>query len=108
MKTYDPNTFWSIHTVEITYQQWDYTATELVTVRGNCKGFSILQSAIQSHADDLYEKHGDAAEMLLKRPAEDGGGEDTLITTQHQDNSLETWLEEMCVGLRIVDVVMTS
>lgn len=111
MKTYDPNTYWSIHTVEITYMQWDYTATEFVTIRGNCKGSFILQSAIQHHADDLYEKHGDAAELVLKRPAQDGSdGEDTLTCNPdgEHENSLETWLEDMCVGIKIVGVVKMS
>lgn len=105
MKAYDPNSYWSTHTVEITFQQWDYTATETVTVRGTCMGYSILRSALQNHAADLYERHGDAAEMILKRPALDGSGEDELACSPDEEgiNSLETWLEEMCVGMKIVD-----
>lgn len=104
MKTYDPNTSWSIQTVEITYMMWDYTATALVTVRGNCKGLSILRAAIDYHANDLYEKHGDAVELVLTRPAEDGCGEDTLTTYPNEEgaNSLDDFLEEMCVGLKII------
>lgn len=101
LKTYDPNIRWAVHIVEITYQMWEYSTTAQVTVTGNCKGESILQSAIGVHADEIYEQQGDNAELILRRPAEDGDGEDTL-TTSPDDDDIESWLESMCVGLKIV------
>ena len=107
MKAYDPNINWAIHTVEITYQQWDYTTTALVTIRGSCKGHSVLHSALEVHADDLYDQHGDDVELILSRPALDGDKEaDTLecCPSEEESNSLESFLEDMCVGIRIVNV----
>lgn len=45
MKNYDPNIKWGIHTVEITLQLWDYKGKITTEIGGNCKGFSILESA---------------------------------------------------------------
>lgn len=106
MKDYDPNINWAIHTVEITYQQWDYTTTATVTVKGNCKGRHILDSAIQMHSDDLYEKYGDDVELILSRPSSDGSEEDTLECCPSDEgaNSLDSFLEDMCVGIRIIEV----
>lgn len=110
MKTYDPNVSQSLQTVEITYQQWDYTAKVLVKIQGNCKGFDVLDAAIFSHAQDIYEQQGEEAVLILCRAKEDGYGEDTLECSPEieGDNGVETWLEQMCIGLKIVDVVKTS
>lgn len=108
MKNYDPNIHFSKQTVEITYMQWDYTATARVTINGNGKGNAILGHAIGQHADELFERLGDGIMLELKRPAADGSGdEDTLETSPDSDggNDVEAWLEDMCVGLKIVDVV---
>lgn len=103
MQTYDPNIQWATHDVEIMYQQWDYTCTAVVQVEGNCKGFSIMESAISMHVDKIFEDAQDMLEptMVLKRPAEDGVGEDTLETSADCE-SVGRWLEAMCVGIRIV------
>lgn len=104
MKTYDPNVSWACITVEITYQQWDYTATALVKMQGNCKGLSALGTAIFRHAQDIYEQQGEEVVLILRRPAEGGDGEDTLETSPGDDD-LENFLAEMCVGVKIVEVV---
>jgi hypothetical protein len=97
LTTYDPNIRWAKHTVEITYQMWDYSGTFEVSIRGNCRGFSILDNAIEHHSDELYRKQGESAVLTLKRPADDGNGEDTL-----ECDADENSLQDMCVGLRIV------
>lgn len=102
MNNYDPNITWSDHTVEITYQLWDYTKTVEVKISGNCRGFDILESAIAQHADS-NEFDNDDPEIILSRPAEDGSEEpDTLQCTPDEDDSIDRWLGKMCVGIRIV------
>lgn len=96
MNTYDPNIVWAKHTVEIDYQQWDYKGTFTVQIGGNCRGLSILTDAISSHADKLADEH-EYPMLILKRPAENGDGEDTL-----ECDADETELERMCVAIRIV------
>lgn len=97
MKTYDPNITFASQVVRITYQSWDYTGEFDIPIGGNCKGLTILNAAVSHHADQLYEEQGDGAVLILKRPAEDGDGEDTLEVDADEDT-----LEEMCVGLRII------
>lgn len=104
MKAYDPNVSWAVNTVEITYQQWDYTATVQVKLQGNCKGFDVLDGAIFSHSQDIYEQQGEEAVLILRRAAADGDGEDTLETSPDGED-LERWLTEMCVGVKIIEVV---
>lgn len=48
---YDPNLNNAIHTVRLTFQQWEYTGHIAFEISGNCKGADILATAI----DDLYE-----------------------------------------------------
>lgn len=99
MKTYDPNIRWAEHTVELTYQLWDYKATATVSVNGNCRGFSVLHSAVSIHACELFDKEGECPTMILEMP-DGAGGVDTLET--NPDDDIDGWLESMCVGMRIV------
>ena len=101
MATYDPNIRWAKHEVEITYQSWEYAAVATVSVRGNCKGFSIIESALSMHADKLYEDQGENTELTLTRTAADGSGQDTLHCSPDGED-IEQWLAEMCVGVRII------
>lgn len=96
MKTYDPNMVWAVQAVRLTYQMWDYSAEFEVLIRGNCKGASVLKAGISRHADQLYDEQGEYAVLVLKRPAEDGNGEDTLECDADEES-----LEEMCIGARI-------
>lgn len=97
--TYDPNMDWSEQTVEIAYQSWDYRATVQVQIGGNCMGHSIMESAVSSHADKLVEEQGEYPVLVLTNMA----GE-TLETSFDDDfgDDVETWLADMCVGLRII------
>lgn len=102
LQSYDPNITWADHTVEITYQLWDYAKTVEVRVSGNCRGFDILESAFAQHAEGT-EFDSDDPEIILSRPAEDGSDEpDTLECTPDEDDCVEHWLRKLCVGIRIV------
>jgi hypothetical protein len=104
MKTYNPNIRWAKHTVEITYQMWDYTAQAIVEVHGNTRGASILDSAIALHADELFQKQGKYPLFYLTRPAKVAGEVDELQMTVGEDSGddIEEELKQMCVGLRII------
>lgn len=97
MEAYAPDLEWSAQVVRITYQQWDFVGEFDVTIRGNCQGLSILKAAIGAHAKKLYAECGDYPILILKRPALEGDGEDTLECEADEED-----LEEMCVGLRII------
>lgn len=69
---YDPNLTecgrMATQTVELTFQQWKYTATLTTTVRGNCTGLSVIESAIDHIEDDLGYDEG---EIILTNKAGD-------------------------------------
>jgi hypothetical protein len=55
MKTYSPYGFGD-HTAKVTFQQDRFKLTKEVLIGGNCKGFSIIESAVDKAIDDLYEE----------------------------------------------------
>ena len=92
---YDPNLTNSgrmaDQTVELTFQQWEYTATRTTTVGGNCTGLSVIESAVDNIFDDLG---GEDGEIVLSKP-----NGDTL--------ACELWenkLADMLVGARITAI----
>jgi Family of unknown function (DUF5406) len=95
---YDPNISWARHTFELTFMQWDYSLTVQVEVLGNCKGASLFESAINVAFDDEYDTEDGTSVLVLKRPAEDGNGEDTL-EVEFEDYEE---LLELCVSVKIV------
>lgn len=106
MNTYDPNIQWGRHRVEITYQQWDYTLQVFVNSLGNCKGYSVLDTAIFTHSNELSERQGDHVVLILVKKDQAGVVTDMLeASCNADDEDLEAWLMDMCVGVRIVEYV---
>lgn len=97
--TYDPNITRARHTFELTFMQWDYSLSVQVDVRGNCKGASLFRTALSVAFEELWDDDEQNAQIILKRPAEDG--EDTLEV----DLEDESELERMCVSASIVSHV---
>jgi len=93
---YDPNLTTSgrmaTQTIELTFQQWEYTATFTTTVGGNCRGYNIFDAAIDNVFEDLG---GEDGEMTLKK--ENG---DTLAVELWEDDIMK----DMLVGARIVAI----
>jgi hypothetical protein len=78
-------------TVEMVFQQWDYTLTKTSVVGGNCTGIDVIRSAVNILDDELGANDG---QITLTNPAGD-----TL--------QVELWehpLEEMLVSARITDI----
>ena len=92
--SYDPNMRWAMHTIEFTFMQWDYSIKLKQDICGNCKGAYLFRSAMQSLFEDLP-----SATIFLKRPAEDGNGEDSLEVTLEDEDELS----ELCVSASIVE-----
>lgn len=105
LHNYDPNVRWSFHTFEITYMMWDYSITvTCIPISGNCRGFDLFSTAIEQHADMLYDEQGELPMLVLKRPAEDGVGEDTLeCNPDFEEQEIDDWLKSMCVSVRLVE-----
>lgn len=104
LKTYDPNIRWARHTIEITYQVWEYTLTVSVGIKGNCRGMSLLSDAVRIHAEELFEQQGAAPTLVLVDP----NGDtlectcDDYVRDEDEDPDIDNWLEKMCVGVKFV------
>lgn len=98
IKNYDPNITWARHTFALTFMQWDYSLTVTAEVGGNCRGAVLIDSAIDRAFDDLYDEDEDDAVIVLRRPAEDGNGEDTLEVTIDGTDELKS----LCVSAVLV------
>jgi len=97
LQNYDPNITWSRHTFELIFMQWDYSLKIEVEVNGNCRGATLIDSAVLTAFDDLYDMDECNAVIVLKRPAEDENGDDTLEVTIEDDDELRS----LCVSARI-------
>ncbi len=52
IENYDPNNRFGKHRVRVTFRTWKHTHEEITVVGGNCKGLTVIESAI----NDLSEK----------------------------------------------------
>jgi hypothetical protein len=52
VKNYDPNWRYGTHLVKVTLQQWGYKGYVIVTMGGNCKGISVIESSVDAIFDD--------------------------------------------------------
>lgn len=98
IEEYSPNICWGKQTVEITLKQWRYAATFKVEIGGNCRGFEVLETAIGTLFEGLYDPSNptDVARVVLK----DSNG-DTLLCSDDEDEG-EAWLKPMVVSVAIV------
>lgn len=96
----DPNAVFAKRTFEVTLQQWDYTLT-LTAHMGD--GFESIEMLFEEIAERLVDEQGENPELILRRPARDGDGEDTLICSPDGD-TIETWLKTMVVSVAIISI----
>lgn len=97
---YDPNIKWACHTIELTFMQWGYSLKMQTEVHGNVTGADLFSGCVRDCFDKLYDQTvGDYAQIILKRPAEDGkGGEDELEVSLDDEDDLM----QICVGACII------
>jgi hypothetical protein len=88
-----------MQTVEVTVQSGEYQTKLATKVRGNCKGFTILESAARGVLEDLFEDTDkDVVELELKNPT----GDTLLVDVCAED---EDEFLDMVVKVEIVDIV---
>lgn len=92
---YDPNLTMAGNmvkqTVELTFQQWEYTATYTTTVGGNCTGLSVIRAAVSNIDEQLG---GEDGVLTLKKP---NGDECLCELWEHK-------LADMLVSARITSI----
>jgi len=98
---YDPNLVFSgctaVQTVRLTFGQWEYRKTMEVAVGGNCRGFSVIEAAVEN----AYEKLPDASHASGVKTItliDESGGE------MECDEDEEDWLNNMLIAAEIIDI----
>lgn len=99
MKEYDPNRHFGEHTVELTFQQWEFKLKRQVKVKGNCKGLTIIESAILNLADEWYEEQGRDITLSL---FDDQGNE---LETTFEVDAIEEELQDILVKAEILGFI---
>lgn len=66
---YNPNIRYGTHKVKITLQQWDYTGHVVTEIGGNCKGRTILESAMDLDSNELIGN--DCSFSIMDEPDDD-------------------------------------
>lgn len=105
IKEYDPNIRWSRHTIELTFMQWDYSATIEVDVCGNCTGASLFDSAVHTAFDDLWDDDEQNSQIILKRPSVEEPGQQDELEVNFDDIDE---LASICVSAKFVKHVKES
>ncbi|EGO2734177.1 DUF5406 family protein [Enterococcus faecalis] len=108
MKNYDSNIRWGLHTVKVSFQQWDYKGYLTFVKGGNCKGLDILDI----DADDLYDMEFKENPVNFRLLVTDDDGEEWFAMILKNDKKDELLVEDMweclkdyIVGVEIVDFV---
>lgn len=103
LENYDPNLTSAgrraTQTVELTFKQWQYSATATVEVGGNCMGLSIIESALESAYDKLPTTSWDAAYIVMT------DSEGNELTVEDLDERDYDWLNAMLVKAEITSIV---
>lgn len=103
LSSYDPNITWAEHRVRVTLMQWGYKAVLETTVKGNCKGFEIFDSAIDGVYSELpkrdFTRLGDeVAYVILSKNEYD------KLEIEDEMLDYEDWVKEMVVAIEIISV----
>jgi hypothetical protein len=97
---YDPNITWAKQRVKLTYTQWDATLNVEVEIGGNCKGFCVLEAAVDRHYEQLVESVDPETTPSITLREPNG---DTLVCEDEEDQQ-EDWLKDLCVAAEIVAI----
>ena len=98
---YDPNKRCNPQTVRVVVQQWEYSKVFEVEVGGNCLGFDIFDSAVETVMDDIHLTNmGEHANGIPYVELKNNDG-DTLLC-EGDDDKWEQWLKEMVTSVEII------
>ena len=100
MKEYNPNIRWGTHTIEVTFQQYDYTGKLSYEVGGNTKG--------AAHFEDVADHISWAERFVENNVKFETDGEwfsVTLVNEVDEELLVEDeldFLEDLIVGVKII------
>lgn len=84
-------------TVRLTFGMWQYRKDIEVVVGGNCKGFSVIDSAIDTALEGLYGDN-DYASIVLEHPTEGS------LECEDEEGRHDEWLKDLLIGAQIVAI----
>lgn len=86
--------------VKLTFGNWDYRAEFTVTVGGNCRGLTVIESAVGMVYDRLPVSRGkwQLAELILTRVNGD------RLSCEDDADKGEEWLKDMLIGAEIISI----
>lgn len=97
---YDPNLCYSgrmaKQTVRLTFGVWEYRATMDVQIGGNCRGWTVIDTAV----DAAFEKlpGGDYPRIVLTKA--DG----SELECSDDEDRCEDWLKDMLISAEILSI----
>lgn len=99
---YGMNSRFSVHTVRVTFMVDDKSHSRTVEINGNCKGFSILESAKEKVIDQVWDDVESVKGFTL---FDDKGGTLLMDESSFGGNPIDMELEKLIVSVEIVGVV---
>lgn len=96
IENYNPNNNFGTHTVMLVFKMWEYEYSDLVRVKGNCKGFTILKSAFDNFIFDFKFEGNGWTTLMFK----DTKGDELEVTLYEED--FETELENCLISATII------
>lgn len=95
---YNPEISFAEQKVRVTFMAWDYSVVKEAIVVGNCRGMTILDSAIERIYDDLptIPYYDEGARLVMHNPKGD--------ELECDDDEMRgyDWLKDMAVSAEIV------
>ncbi|EPH71005.1 hypothetical protein D929_02219 [Enterococcus faecalis 02-MB-P-10] len=107
MKNYNPNIRDGVHTIKVSFQQWDYKGFVTFEKGGNCKGLDIIEIS----EDDLYDVNFKENPINFRSLSADSDCEEQFAMTLKNDKEEllveDEWygLSDYIVGIEIVDFI---
>lgn len=98
---YNPTIKWSKQKVRVTFGIWKYRATKEGEVNGNCRGLSVIESAIEDIFEEL-ETEDEHAVIELTDPK----GNVLVDRDDYGDGS--AWLTDLVVSAEIIAIEQTD
>lgn len=82
--------------IELVFADWEYRATHTVTIGGNCRGMSVIDSAVEHLFEELYDEDNGRAKLVLTNASGD--------TLTDEDGDDEEWLKGKLISARILSI----
>lgn len=102
IKFYDVNLGFSKHSVKVTFMDGDLKHSRVVKISGNCKGFSIIDSAQERAIEEIINEIENGKDFVLKN---DKGNCSSWDDSSFGSDAMDIQLQKLIVSVEIVEVI---